>query len=143
MSHFFPLRCFLSAFFIFGCLLAFCAFAWLCFCAFWCFLCFLVLICAFWCLFVLSQKNNKKFKTALITSFILLLNCPKSQAKITCVKRKLHAPCTSSIAIPEQKIDGVKYARIRVSLTRIFLYTGKYEWEITRILAYFTPWLAS
>ena len=96
--------------------------------------CALGAFCAFWCLFVLfgarkilSQKNYKKFKTALITSFILLLNCPKSQAKITCVKRKLHAPCTSSIAIPEQKIDGVKYERIRVSVTRIFLYTEKYE----------------
>ena len=41
------------------------------------------------------------------------------------------------------KIQGVKYARIRFSLTHIVLYTGQYEWERTRVLAYFTPWLAS
>ena len=49
--------------------------------------------------------------------FLTLLNeanCPKSQVKVTRVKRKLHAICISSIAIPEQKIHGVKYARIRV-----------------------------
>ena len=47
ISYFFPLRCFLSAFFIFVRLFAFCTFAWLRFCAFWCFLCFLVLFGVF------------------------------------------------------------------------------------------------
>ena len=41
-------------------------------------------------------------------------NCPKSQEKITCVKRKLHGLCISSIGIPKHKIRGVKYARIRL-----------------------------
>ena len=75
ISYFFPLRCFLSAFFIFVRL-----FAFLCFClvAFLCFfvrLVFFGAFCAFWCmqnLFV--KKNNKEFKTVLVTSFILLLN---------------------------------------------------------------------
>ena len=46
------------------CLFAFCAFAWLRLCAFWDFWCF-------WC--VLNLFVKKGFKTALITSFILLL----------------------------------------------------------------------
>ena len=97
ISDFFPLRCFLSTFFIFVCL-----FAFLCFClvAFLCFLVFFVLFgafCAFkiflWkkkslkcpnnfiynttlVLFVhsksFSKKKKKEFKTGLITSFMLL-----------------------------------------------------------------------
>ena len=66
---FFPLDVFLSLFFIFVCLFAFlcfCLVALLCFLCFWC---FLVLFCSCLNLFV---KNNK-FKTILITSFILLL----------------------------------------------------------------------
>ena len=69
ISYFFPLRCFLSAFFIFVRLFAFCTFARLCFCA-------LVLLVLF-VLFMRAKsfcKKNKEFKTALITSFILLLN---------------------------------------------------------------------
>ena len=38
ITYFFPIRCFLSAFFIFVCLFVFCTFVWLCFCA----------LCAFW-----------------------------------------------------------------------------------------------
>ena len=76
ISYFFLLRCFLSAFFFV------CLFVFLCFClvAFLCFLVLLVLFVlfgAFWCvqnLFVKKKKKIKKFKTALITSFILLLN---------------------------------------------------------------------
>ena len=84
ISYFFPLRCFLSAFFIFVRLFPFCAFAWLRFCVFWCFLMLLVLyvhfvlfvlLAAFWCfLCVQNLFVKKKFKTALITSFILLSN---------------------------------------------------------------------
>ena len=71
ISSFFPLRCFLSAFLIFIRLFAFCAFAWLRFYAFGAF-------CTFWCFLVCAKsfcKKNiyKEFKTALITSFILLL----------------------------------------------------------------------
>ena len=56
ISYFFLLRRFVNAFFIFVRLFAFCAFAWLRFCAFsafcafgafLCFLCFLVLFCTF------------------------------------------------------------------------------------------------
>ena len=65
ISYFFPLRCFLSAFFIFVRLFAFCAFAWLRFCAFYAF-------GAFGAYKIFSLK--KKFKTALITSFLLLLS---------------------------------------------------------------------
>ena len=50
-------------------LFAFCAFVWLRLYAFWCFLVLLVRATSF-------HKKNKKFKTALITSFILLLNSP-------------------------------------------------------------------
>ena len=74
ISYFFPLRCFLNAFFIFVCLFAFCAFAWLCFCAFSAFCTFGAFL-YFWCVQnVFVKKNIKKFKTTLITSFILLLN---------------------------------------------------------------------
>ena len=69
ISYFFPLRCFLSAFLIFVCLFAFCAFAWLRVCVFSCFLLFL----CFLCVQNLFVKKNEKFKTTLITSFILLL----------------------------------------------------------------------
>ena len=66
---------FLSIFFIFVCLFTFLYFFWLSFCAFGAFLCFFVLFCAF-CAFLcvqsISVKNNKRFKTALIISFILL-----------------------------------------------------------------------
>ena len=71
---------FLSAFFIFVCLLAFCAFTWLCFCAFSAFWCFLRLFmpCVLFVLFVreksFRKKKIKKFKIVLITSFILLPN---------------------------------------------------------------------
>ena len=67
ISYFFPIRCFLSAFFIFVCSQPFV----LWFVAFLCFLRFLYFL--FLCvrnLFV--KKKNKEFKTALITSFILL-----------------------------------------------------------------------
>ena len=67
--------------------------------------------------------------------FLTLLNednCPKSQAKITCVKWTMHmhspfshALCISSIAIPEQKIHGVKYARIWVFSNPYFHVYGK------------------
>ena len=60
--------------------------------------------------------------------FLTLLNeanCPKSQEKITCVKKKLHALCPSSIAIPERKIHGVKYARIRAFSNPYFPVFGK------------------
>ena len=75
ISYFFPLRCFLSAFLIFVPLFAFCAFARLYFCVFWCFLCFLCSwrFWCFWCVQNLFVKKKKEFKTALITSFILLL----------------------------------------------------------------------
>ena len=59
---------FLSAFLFLFAYLHFCAFAWLRFCAF----CAFVLLDAFWCVQNLFVKK-KKFKTALITSFILLL----------------------------------------------------------------------
>ena len=62
--------------------------------------------------------------------FLTLLNkanCPKSQAKIACVNRKLHALCISSIAIPEQKTRDEKYARIRVFSNPHFLVYRKYE----------------
>ena len=78
ISDFFPLRCFLSAFFIFIRLFAFLYF---CLVAFLCFLCFLVLLVlfgAFLCVRNLFVKNNKKFKTALITSFISLLPITKT-----------------------------------------------------------------
>ena len=85
ISYFFPLRCFLSAFFLFACsVLYFCLVASLCFLCFLWFLCFLCFWCfwCFWCflcfLCFLCVRNifvkNKEFKTALITSFILLLN---------------------------------------------------------------------
>ena len=47
ISYFFPLKCFLSAFFIFVRLFAFCAFAWLRFCDFWCFSVLFVLFVLF------------------------------------------------------------------------------------------------
>ena len=82
-----PLRCFLSVFFIFVCLFAFLCFylaAFLRFGAFWCFLVLYVLFRTFWGFFVrvrsFHKKNNKKFKIALITSFILLLNFQLSRS---------------------------------------------------------------
>ena len=84
ISYSFPFRCFLSAFFIFVFLFAFLLCAFVCFLVlfvllvvfgafggFWCFLCFLVLFCA--CEIFLEKTKKKEFKTALITSFILLL----------------------------------------------------------------------
>ena len=62
--------------------------------------------------------------------FLTLLNeanCPKPQAKTTFVKRKLHAVCISSVAIPERKIHGVKYARIRVFSNPYFPVYGKIQ----------------
>ena len=67
ISIFFPLRCFLSAFLVVVRLFALCAFAWLRFCAFQR---FFVLFCA---CEIFSQKNKKKFETAQIASFILLV----------------------------------------------------------------------
>ena len=80
ISDFFPLRCFFKRIFYFCSLVAFCAFAWLRLCAFvllcfWCFWCF-------WCVQNLFVTKNKGFKTALITSFILLIKL--------CCKRRLH-----------------------------------------------------
>ena len=87
--------------------------------------------------------------------FLNLLNevyCPKSEEKIPCVKRKLHALCISSITIPEPKIHGVKYTSIWVFSDPYFPVYGKIrererereiERERTRIAAYVTPWLAS
>ena len=63
ISYFFLLRCFLRAFFIFFFLFSFCFFAWLCFC--------------FFCFFL--KNTNKKFKSALITLFILLLTLWKKR----------------------------------------------------------------
>ena len=81
ISYFFPLRCLLSAFFIFLRLFTFCAFTWSRFCVLWYFLVLFVLfcvLCALWCFLcvrnIFIKKVNKKFKTPLITSFILLLN---------------------------------------------------------------------
>ena len=48
ISYFFPLRCFLSAFFIFVCLFAFLCFCLVALLCFLCFLCFSVLFGAFW-----------------------------------------------------------------------------------------------
>ena len=75
---------FLSEFLIFVRLFAFFAFPWLCFyalSAFWCFLCLLCLVffLRFLCFPVrVKSFRKKKFKTVLITSFILLLEfrCP-------------------------------------------------------------------
>ena len=99
ISYYFRLRCFLSAFLIFILLFAFCAFAWLrfsVFCAFgafWCFQCFLVLFGAFWCFFSAQnlsvKKKLKKFKTALITSFIL----PLKGAGLKSIKKTLQHRC--------------------------------------------------
>ena len=66
ISDFFPLRCFLNAFFNFYSLVAFCAFAWLRLCAFGAFGTFGV--CK-----IFSSKKKKEFKTDLISSFTLLL----------------------------------------------------------------------
>ena len=68
--------------------------------------------------------------------FLTLLNeanCPKSHAKITCVRRKLNVLCISSIAIPEKKINDVKYA----------LFSNPYFLYMRNIPVYFTPWLES
>ena len=62
---FFPLDVFKRILLFLFAYLRFCAFAWLRFCAFYAF-------CAFWCVRNLFVKNEK-FKTVLITSFILLL----------------------------------------------------------------------
>ena len=78
ISYFFPLRCFLSAFLIFVplfplfcfCLIAFLCF--LCFCVFCVFGAFVALV-LFGAYKIFSQKKKKKFETAVITSFILLL----------------------------------------------------------------------
>ena len=89
----FPLQMFFNRIFYFlFAYLRFRVFAWLSFCAFWCFLCFwwflvlsvvfgafqcflcfFVLFGEFWCVQNLFVKKKKEFKTALITSFILLL----------------------------------------------------------------------
>ena len=75
---------FLSAFLIFVRLFAFlcfCLVAFLCFLVFFDAFCTFGAFCAFWCFLVLlvraksfCKKKKKKFKTSLITSFILLLN---------------------------------------------------------------------
>ena len=76
ISDFSPLRCFSSAFFIFVGWFAF--FCFLCFWCFWCFFCFL----CFWCVRNIFVKKKKKFKTALMTSFTVLLKFILLQAWI-------------------------------------------------------------
>ena len=58
----------------------FCTFAWFRLCVFFV---FFGAFCAFWCVQNLFVKKNKKFKTSLITSFILLLLCPGYLLKST------------------------------------------------------------
>ena len=70
ISYFFPLRCFLSAFLIFARLFAFLYFL-VFFGDFWS---FLLIFGALWCVQNPFVKKSKKVKTALITSFILLLS---------------------------------------------------------------------
>ena len=74
ISDLFPLRCFLSALFNFCSLVAFCAFACLRLCTF-VLLVFSVLLVLLVILVRAKSfcKKNKEFKTALITSFTLLL----------------------------------------------------------------------
>ena len=72
ISDFFPLSCFLSAFFILCSLV--CVFFF-----FWCFL----------CVQNLFVKTNKEFKTTLITSFILLLTEVQRENCKTIVKCNL------------------------------------------------------
>ena len=60
-------------------------------------------------------------------------SCPKSQEEILFVKRRLYALCISSIAIPEHKIHGVKYARIWVFSNPYFPVYGNH-FPITRML---------
>ena len=73
ISYFFQLRCFLSTLFYF-CLLI-CVFVFLLGCVFMHFgtFCAFCAFGAFWCVQNLFVKKNKEFKTALISSFILLL----------------------------------------------------------------------
>ena len=67
ISYFFPLRCFLSVFSIFVRLFAFCAFIWLHFCAFLCFLWFLVLfVCA-------KSFRKKKIKSLKLPSNLIYI----------------------------------------------------------------------
>ena len=98
-SDFFLLRCFLSAFlFLFACsVLYFCLVASLCFWCFWC----------FWCVRNLFVKKNKAFKTALITSFTLLLSSFSGQfsewsnnqmSLIQGVLESFLAPCQPSMS---------------------------------------------
>ena len=61
ISYFFPLKCFLSLMNLK--LVVFFKASW----------CFLVLFGAIWCFFVFVKSKNKKIKTGLMTSFILLL----------------------------------------------------------------------
>ena len=68
ISYFFSLRCFLSAFLIFVRLFAFCAFARLRFCAFWC---FLDIFGAFWGFMVGTKSFLKKNKINKIKSLKL------------------------------------------------------------------------
>ena len=72
ISYFFPFRCFLMLFSTYEILLVKSYFFHLDI-----FLCFLVFFSAFWCFFVLVKsyrKKNKKFKTGLMTSSIILLS---------------------------------------------------------------------
>ena len=73
-------------------------------------------------------KNTFRRVLFLVKLQVLLLNkanSPKSQAKITSVKRKPHALRTSAIAISEQNIHGVKYARTLLSSNPCFPVYGK------------------
>ena len=94
ISYFFPLGCFLSAFlFLFaylrfvlllGCVFVlFCVFLlFVLFGAFVAFCCFLMLFGVCEIFLLKKKKNNKEFKTALITSFILLLTLRKHQVSV-------------------------------------------------------------
>ena len=66
---------------------------------------------------VLHNTPPKVFLT-----FLNEANCPKSQTKIICIKRKLYALCTLSVAASfEQKTHCVKYVRIRIFSNPYFL----------------------
>ena len=97
ISYFFPLRRFLSTFFIFVCLFAFlCFFVRLvffgAFCAFWCFLVraksfckiiiiILIITIMIIIIIIIIIIINKEFKTVLMISFILLLTIAHTKLK--------------------------------------------------------------
>ena len=75
------------------CVLCFCLVAFFCFLCFWCFLVLLVFFRACWCFFCVQnlfvKKKLKKFKIAIITSFILLLK----GAGLKSIKKTLQHRC--------------------------------------------------